>query len=293
MARKGAEGFWALRLGVPVVVHLSWLSTPRRRCSGAGGRAASPDSPTMVRYEFTHPGSGPMWFVVALLGFLVTYAVVAAVPPGAVDADRLPRRRHLVTAAAVIVAASFVVRFVWPFAGNPPLALNLWEWPQKNSRCSPSAPSPRRNAAGLTRRRRVSAYLPTRGKAPRVAVLAVGVPIAASDDPEPFLGGWHLPGARRTDLQGDDRGELDVVLGRHYRTPRHVTWEPRAARWATRPTQRTSFMRRDIVALERRNFRDRRRGGGQVRQPLQAWEFAASYTLGWLVTRPHRRQRRT
>ncbi len=77
MARKGAQGFWRdrlLRLGVPVVVFLL-IVDPATSVLGVWGSGDYADFATMVRYEFTHRGSGPMWFVVALLSFSVTYAV--------------------------------------------------------------------------------------------------------------------------------------------------------------------------------------------------------------------------
>jgi glucan biosynthesis protein C len=62
MARKGAQGFWRdrlLRLGVPVVVFILVVD-PATSVLGVWGSGDYDDFATMVRYEFTHPGSGPM-----------------------------------------------------------------------------------------------------------------------------------------------------------------------------------------------------------------------------------------
>jgi glucan biosynthesis protein C len=292
MARKGAKGFWRdrlLRLGVPVVVFIVVVD-PATSVLGSWGSGDYADFATMVRYEFTHPGSGPMWFVVALLGFSVTYAVWRRFRPVPSDADRLLRRRHLVTAAAVIVAATFVVRLVWPFAGDTPLALNLWEWPQMAVLFAFGALAEERGWLDPP-----PAWLPRTclraGSLAAIAVLAVGVPIAASDNPEPFLGGWHLQALAEPICEATIAVSMSFWVALWF--ARHVTYEGRAARALGRASYATYVVHAPVVVALSVAIAGIAVAAEVKFVTVAGLGIAASYTLGWLVTRPHRRQRRT
>jgi glucan biosynthesis protein C len=292
MARKGAKDFWRdrlLRLGMPVVVFIVVVD-PATSVLGSGGSGDHADFATMVRYEFTHPGSGPMWFVVALLGFSVTYAVWRRFRPVPSDADWLLRRRHLVMAATVIVAATFVVRLVWPFAGDTPLALNLWEWPQMAVLFAFGALAEERGWLDPP-----PAWLPRTclraGSLAAIAVLAVGVPIAASDNPEPFLGGWHLQALAEPICEATIAVSMSFWVALWF--ARHVTYEGRTARALGRASYATYVVHAPVVVALSVAIAGVAVAAEVKFVTVAGLGIAASYTLGWLVTRPHRRQRRT
>jgi hypothetical protein len=96
-----------------------------------------------------------------------------------------------VVAGTVIVVGSFLVRLVWPFAGDTPMALNLWEWPQMATLFAFGALSAERGwlspvPAAL---RRTCARAGVVGILGVIAVFAV---ISGADDQDAFLGGWHV-----------------------------------------------------------------------------------------------------
>jgi hypothetical protein len=89
--------------------------------------------------ENGHLDTGPMWFVGVLLIYSLGYAAwVALRRRTGGDVDRLRRRagseraisvHTLLMLAAVVTAASFLVRLVFPYASEGITDLNLWEWP--------------------------------------------------------------------------------------------------------------------------------------------------------------------
>ncbi len=292
MARKGAQGFWRgrlLRLGVPVVVFVLVVD-PATSVLGVWGSGDYADFATMVRYEFTHPGSGPMWFVAALLSFSVTYAVWRRFRPVPSGAERLLRRRHLVTAAAVIVAATFVVRLVWPFAGETPLALNLWEWPQMAVLFAFGALADERGwldppPAWLARTCLRAGILAA------IAVLAVGVPLAASKNPDPFLGGWHLQALAEPICEAAIAVSMSFWVALWF--ARHMTYQGRFARALGRASYATYVAHAPVVVALSVALAGIAIAAEVKFVAVAVLGVAASYTLGWLVTRPHRRQRHT
>jgi hypothetical protein len=134
LARKGPAGFARdrlLRLGVPFAVFVLLLQP-------------------LLAYALYHPlgeapgsywgefldaegnlDTGPLWFVGVLLILSLVYAGWARVR------RKHPRRHrvadvsawHLVSLAACLAVATFLVRLVYPAASESFTDLNLWEWP--------------------------------------------------------------------------------------------------------------------------------------------------------------------
>jgi peptidoglycan/LPS O-acetylase OafA/YrhL len=284
VARKGSRPFWRdrlLKLGLPIVAYLLVVD-PATSVLGSWGSGDYLDFATMVRYEFTHTGSGPMWFVIALLVFSLTYALWRRLRPARSDADRLLRPRHLVTAAAVIVVASFVVRLVWPFTADTPLALNLWEWPQMAVLFALGALAEERGwldppPAWLRR-----ACL----RAGAVAAIAVLIAIAVGATTDPFLGGWHLQALAEPVCEATIAVSMSFWVALWFSD--HVTCQGRFAGALARASYATYVIHAPIVVAFSVAF-----AGLAVAVELKflavaVFGITVSYVAGWLVTRrPH------
>jgi peptidoglycan/LPS O-acetylase OafA/YrhL len=291
MAHKGAAGFWRdrlLRLGAPVVIFILVLD-PATSVLGSWGSGDYGDLATLVRYEFTHPGSGPMWFVVALLVFSLTYGLWRRFRPVPTSGHRPLRRRHLLTAVVIIVLATFVVRLVWPFTGDTPLALNLWEWPQMAALFALGTLAQERGWLDPP-----PPWLPRlclrAGVLATIAVLAVGVPMAASDNPGPFLGGWHLQALAEPVCEATIAVSMSFWMALWF--AHHVTYHGRLARALGRASY-TSYVLHAPVIVALSVALSGVAAAAEVKfVTVAVLGVAASYLLGWLVTAtPHRRQR--
>ena len=196
LERKGARRFvvdrlW--RLGIPTIVYL-FVVNPA--LNFFGDRAMGEGETVANYFRLTYWDDvelGVAWFLAALLLFSLVYAAWRSrrpVRPGHVD---LLRRSDLVRVAVFIAVASFLVRLWFPIlSGDQVWSANLWEYPQMAAMF----------ALGLFARERgwlsegLSPQLRrTCGRAAAVGVVLavlVGVGIATAEDPDPFLGGFHL-----------------------------------------------------------------------------------------------------
>lgn len=195
LARKGARRFVnerLVRFGIPILFYIVVLE-PVMSLIGARaeGDPAADHAWAFLLNELWPPGSGVMWFVIALLVFSIAYAGWRAVRPYASTNATPLRRRHLVVAGAVIVVGSFLVRLVWPFAGDTPMQLNLWEWPQMATLFFFGAMAgERRWLDPVSPRLRTTCA--RAGVVGMLGVLAVFALISTVEDQDVFLGGWHL-----------------------------------------------------------------------------------------------------
>lgn len=194
MARKGPRSFLrdrAMRLGIPILFYVVVLE-PLLSLAGtrAEGDPVANHPWALLRSELWPPGTGVMWFVVALLAFSAGYAALAFLRPHRVPGSAPLRPLHLVGAGAVIVAGSFVVRLFWPFTRATPFALNLWEWPQMATLFAFGVVAGERGwlEPFPTWLRRTCRRATVVGVLGSLAVLGA---VSGAGDEDAFLGGWH------------------------------------------------------------------------------------------------------
>ena len=194
--RRGPRRFAAdrlRRLGIPTGLYLlavnPALSAAGRWAMAEGGTVA--DDPGHTYWDDVE--FGVAWFLGALLVFSLGYAAWRSRHPRGGAPARPLRRGDLVRAAVFIAGASFLVRLRFPIlGGDAALAANLWEYPQMAALFALGVHAGERGwlAQGLSPRHRR-----TCGRAAAVGLLLAvltGVAVATSDDPDPFLGGFHV-----------------------------------------------------------------------------------------------------
>jgi fucose 4-O-acetylase-like acetyltransferase len=196
LERKGARRFivdrlW--RLGIPTAAYL-FVVNPVLNFLGDRAMGEGEAFADYLRLTYWDDVElGVAWFLAALLFFSLAYAAWRTRHPVQPGAATPLRGGDLVKTGAFIAVASFLVRLEFPvLGGDVPLALNLWEYPQMAALF----------ALGVLARERgwLSSALSPRlrracgGAAVLGIVLAglVGVGIAITDEPDPFLGGLRI-----------------------------------------------------------------------------------------------------
>lgn len=132
LARKGTGKFLRdrlLRLGLPFVATVVLL-TPGLGWVTAEVTSFPTTFPEILQWQLQHLYSMQMWFVGVLLIFTVCYASWRWFRPAREFGGELLQMRHLLAAAALIAALSFLVWFVFPLGSLQPLDPHFWEWPQ-------------------------------------------------------------------------------------------------------------------------------------------------------------------
>ncbi len=193
VARHGRLGYLrerALRLGLPLLIY-GFVIGPATKALGATASGHDFIGVLLRLWGRTEFESGPLWFAEALLIFAVLYALVAGFVANR-PAPPFPSNRALLTAAALVGAAAFVIRLWWS-TGENVLGLQFgyfasyvalfaagaaaWRWPTLDR--APEA---------------------TRRLFARVALITFFVlplafffwPRVTGQDPE-FSGGWSVP----------------------------------------------------------------------------------------------------
>jgi len=116
LARKGPGRFLAdrlIRLGVPMVFFILVLS-PIVEYADPDSTGWNKGFAAFAIHIWWPPVPGPTWFLGVLLLFSGVYAVVRTVWPQRTTSPAPPSAWQLVTAATVIAAASYAVRFAVP-----------------------------------------------------------------------------------------------------------------------------------------------------------------------------------
>lgn len=198
LARKGAGHFaWdrLLRLGLPFLVSalvlwpLSvWLAYR------AAGRGGSPWEVMLGREPLLD--SGALWFAEILLIYSLAFAAWRRfVRPAPVLAPtRTLSGRHLVGAAVLVTATTFLVRLWVPARSTQPGDLHLWQWPQCAAMFCLGIVAARQGWAARIPDR-VYRGCAAVALSALVLVPTVGLAMGVRDlttDLAPFLGGWNL-----------------------------------------------------------------------------------------------------
>jgi hypothetical protein len=196
LERKRARRFvvdrlW--RLGFPTVLYL-FVVNPALNFFGARAMGEGETVADYFRRTYWDDVElGVAWFMAALLLFSLVHAAWRSRHPVRAGHAYLLRRSDLVKVAVFIAVASFVVRLQFPvLSGDLVWTANLWEYPQVAAMFALGVLARERGwlVEGLSPQlRRTCGYAAAVGLV--LAVLA-GVAIAVSDDPDPFLGGFHV-----------------------------------------------------------------------------------------------------
>jgi peptidoglycan/LPS O-acetylase OafA/YrhL len=289
LAAKGPRRFavdrlW--RLGVPIGAYL-FVINPAMNFFGDRAMGISEGVGDYFRRTYRHDIEfGVAWFIAALLLFSLTWAAWRARHPVRAENVSPMRRRHLVTAVAFIAAASYAVRLVWPFLSTDELAgLNLWEYPQMLTLFLFGVLAAERHwlddGLPVDLRR-------TCGRAALVGVAAVviaAVGITLSEDPDPFLGGLRLEATLIPLIEATIAVSMSLWA---------ISWFQRRwnrttaiARGAGRASFAAYLLHAPLTVMLAVALRD-------VDVPAEAKflavfvvAVAASFGLGWLLTRSH------
>ncbi len=251
VARRGPRAFARgrlLRLGIPMLGYVLVLGP---LAATIGDAAEGEMFSTSVWRSFDEnvrtTDSGPMWFVAALLCFSCVYALGRAVRPARRDcADGPLRPRHLVLAAVAIVVASFSVRLAWPFAGDTPFTLNLWEWPQMAVMFSFGALAGERGWLNPPPSW-LSPVTARGGALGAVTLVAAGAVAAGSDNSEVFLGGLHLQALVEPVAEATLAVSMSLWVALWFM--RHVTFDGRLARALARASYPAYVIHPVVVVL--------------------------------------------
>ena len=177
-----------LRLGVPFLFYFFVLSTVTVLAAENLGRGAG------LPFAL-HTGSGPLWFVEALLIFTLAWALYARLRPAAIEAvpepglgaASRPRAGAIIACIVLAAAAGFAVRLVFPI-GRSVSNLQLGFFPMYIAFFAIGAAAGRRSWLDGIEKTRVG------GWAAGAAVLTVAFPViiltgGAGKGATPFLGG--------------------------------------------------------------------------------------------------------
>lgn len=132
LTRKGTSGFLRdrlLRLGGPLLATVG-LVTPAVIWLILEVIGYPASLPGILQWQLQHLEPGPMWFVGVLLIFTMCYAGWRWIRPARKTEPTPLRMRHLVFAAGLMAALTFLVWLPFPLNSVQPLEIHLWEWPQ-------------------------------------------------------------------------------------------------------------------------------------------------------------------
>jgi hypothetical protein len=223
--------------------------------------------------------AGPLWFVGALLLFSFGYVAWRAARrrPSVTRPVGLP---DLVSLAAVVAVASFVVRLVFPMNSEQVFMIHVWQWPQ----CIGLF------ALGITAAERgglepVPADLAR--MAGRVALVGTTVMVIAfglsHDEFDPYAGGWTWQATVTAVCEGAVAVALSVwLLGRFQR--RHDRTDP-FRRAAGRAAFGAYVLQAPVLVLLALAVQDLDLAPELKFLVVAPFGVTASFALAWVLTR--------
>jgi glucans biosynthesis protein C len=122
LARKGPRRFLVdrvARLGVPLVFYLLVCAPIVEFVDAQDNAGWSKGFLAFVTHSWRHPAPGPTWFLEVLLLFSVVYAIARTIWPARAATPTPIRARYLVAAGVFVAVASYLIRIVVPFDGEP------------------------------------------------------------------------------------------------------------------------------------------------------------------------------
>ncbi len=211
------------RLGLPLLAYativwpvLRWLSD---RAEGDTQSLAGFYRAELAGTRWQSLGTGPLWFVAILLVVSVAWSLWRWARPAPSSAGAGPLElRHLATTAAVIAAATFLVRIWFPVNSPQFLDVHIWMWPQSAALFVLGAMASERGwLAALADDLRRDCHRAALG-----AVAALAVMIVLSSGPDAFKGGWHWEAAGFAGFEGVFSVSVSlIVLDRFRRRHAH------------------------------------------------------------------------
>jgi hypothetical protein len=133
LRRKGAAAFVrgrVLRLGIPVIVYAALVMPVLALVIMVTASRSTEPIPEFLGHRVGELSTGPAWFIAVLLIMSLGY-VGWHQTTGRRHASTGPLGwHHLVVAATLIGAGTFVVRIWWPLDSPQVLDLHVWLWPQ-------------------------------------------------------------------------------------------------------------------------------------------------------------------
>jgi hypothetical protein len=287
LERKGPGRFavdrlW--RLGVPMAIYL-FIINPAMNFFGDRAIGEGETVADYFRLSYWDDVElGVAWFLFALLLFSSLYAAWRWRHPADREQVRPLGRSDLVKVGIFIVVASFLVRLWFPvLSGDLAWTLNLWEYPEMMALFALGVLARERGwlTDGLSPQMRR-----TCGQAAVVGVVLaalVGVGIAFSEDPEPFLGGLRWEALLIPLI------EATLALGMSLWL---IDWFQRRANHAgtlVRDMGRASFgaylVHAPIIVLLAISLRDVALPAELKFLTVFGLGVVASFGLGWLATR--------
>jgi hypothetical protein len=196
---------------------------------------------------------GVAWFLTELLLFSAFFVVYRRVRPVQQGVYERLRVRHLLTAGALIAAATFPLRLLWPMNSYQPLGLHLWLWPQCLTLFWLGALAAERgwldDLASHVRR-----YLWVPVAAAGLMMMSGWIVSGANTDFEPFYGGWHWQALGTAIIEATFSVSLTVILIDSFR--RHLNRQGRLARVMSRDAYAAFILQAPVLVAGALLLRD-------------------------------------
>ena len=281
LARKGDGPYLRgrlLRLGIPVLAYLV-LVTPAIEWLVAETAGPPETVGAVLRHQLGQLDTGPLWFAVVLLLFTACYVGWRRVQPARGPGAGPLRLRHLMVAAGLVAALSFLIRLAYPMGSYQPVVTHLWLLPQLAVLF----------ALGLVARER--GWLAGRPSpllrrvcwlAPLVALAVLeGTLVATGSVQPPYQGGWHWQAAVMAGVEGVVAVGVSLALFDLFQ--RAGRWRGKLAGALSRDSYFAYFLQAPVLVVLELAL-SRLAWPGEVKLALTAAVgVAACFALAWAV----------